>query len=1172
MGFLVESFWDLGVEARGIDLSRYAISCVRPDMQPYCSVGSLVDSIPGQYDLVTCIEVLEHIPGGQAEVALANICRATDTVLFSSTPADFQEATHFSVRPLLSWLKLFAEQSFWPDLLYDASFVAPHAMLLRRSEAAWPEPVLTLFSRLLRSKMSMADANKELARLKGESSGWATRVGDLEAKLAEASSEREQQRIEREAIEGELRSAITAVRAERDELQTELANASAELSDSVATRQRVQELLQARNELESRLAQMSSETSEKFTLRQTVERLLEGRKDLEARLAQTTADTSATTFALHQTIRELSQGRRQLDARLATASEQVHRLRRVNAKAMSSIERLWKAHHDLTLELDTIISSPGWRGIERYRSWHARHITRRPWLGLYERVISGLLRWSGIAGTGTPTNIPRTAIQIGADEVTLELVDDDFRIACLGQANTVAQSSRPAADEVAQFALIISGCPGDSLRYRCEHQAEELCFLGLTVKTAWIDYVDFEKVLPQYQVFLLHRVPHGPAVESFILKARALGKPVLFDTDDLIFNENLIQYIRVVRELPPEEYELYVDNVRNHYRTLSLCSAVIVTTEHLRESVVELFPQMPVWINRNAVSDEMVRQATYALQNVEKPNDGLVRLAYLSGTKTHQDDFKECASALVRLLQKHSNVRFLAVGFLDLPEELRRMGSQIECIAPLPWQDLPTLMRRVDVSLAPLEENNRFTDSKSELKYFEAALLGVPTICSDVSSYRTAIVPLENGLICSTEEEWFAAMDSLVSDATLRERIGNNAREDAIRRYTTRSRAPQLRRTMREIMRQLAQDGNSRLSVAFVVSTPAPQAGRGHDAIFTLAHSLAERGHDVQVYLEPLEHLAGKTEPEILEFCEYYFGKGPAQIRVGHDVILPSDIAVATCQLTAYTVEALANTRCKAHLIQQYEPEFATHHFSEKQCLAIKGVESAYDLPLKKIALGEYLGELFSQRDRLPVPEIKLGLDSSIYHNRNMRRVTPIRILFWARADGKQRAYAAGVEGLRTVARLYPEIEIAFYGSDGSVDIGFRHEDLGELTPEQLALQMNLSHIHLSLSVTSTPSEVFKASACGCAVLGADTPTLQMWLNAEACLLVEPEPKSVAEELIRLIEDPILRQKVAQNGQQYIKTVATTPQEMASQFEEILLDSIFKTTSDETALFKVANG
>src|SRR5216684_1569414 len=109
-GLLVEAFRDRGVEAWGMDLSPYAIGQVRPDMQAYCRVASLTEPIEGRYDLITCIEVLEHMPENQADQAIQNLCRAADVILFSSTPSDLSEPTHVNVRPVLSWLRLFSEQ------------------------------------------------------------------------------------------------------------------------------------------------------------------------------------------------------------------------------------------------------------------------------------------------------------------------------------------------------------------------------------------------------------------------------------------------------------------------------------------------------------------------------------------------------------------------------------------------------------------------------------------------------------------------------------------------------------------------------------------------------------------------------------------------------------------------------------------------------------------------------------------------------------------------------------------------------------------------------------------------------------------------------------------------------------------------------------------------------
>jgi SAM-dependent methyltransferase len=157
MGLLVEALWDRGIEAYGIDISSYAISKVRRDMVPYCRIASITDPITEHFDLVTCIEVLEHIPPEQTSRALESLCQCTDTILFSSSPTDLVETTHFNVRPTISWLRLFASLGFWPDVLFDAGFITPHAMLLRRARV--PEDLLlTLFSEFLRCKMALASA------------------------------------------------------------------------------------------------------------------------------------------------------------------------------------------------------------------------------------------------------------------------------------------------------------------------------------------------------------------------------------------------------------------------------------------------------------------------------------------------------------------------------------------------------------------------------------------------------------------------------------------------------------------------------------------------------------------------------------------------------------------------------------------------------------------------------------------------------------------------------------------------------------------------------------------------------------------------------------------------------------------------------------------------------
>ena len=136
-GHLVSALRDSGVEAYGTDASAYAIEHVRPEYRKFCCRSALPDivlpdSFPKKYDLVTCIEVIEHINGTDNEKAISSLTALSDTVLFSSTPDDFDEPTHINVHPISFWCGEFAKFGFYPDTDTDLSFGPPQFLLFRR--------------------------------------------------------------------------------------------------------------------------------------------------------------------------------------------------------------------------------------------------------------------------------------------------------------------------------------------------------------------------------------------------------------------------------------------------------------------------------------------------------------------------------------------------------------------------------------------------------------------------------------------------------------------------------------------------------------------------------------------------------------------------------------------------------------------------------------------------------------------------------------------------------------------------------------------------------------------------------------------------------------------------------------------------------------------------------
>jgi cyclopropane fatty-acyl-phospholipid synthase-like methyltransferase len=145
MGYLVSALRDLGVDAYGIDISEYAISRVREDIKPYCRALSALDPLPEEfpkvYDMVTNIEVAEHLSQEEGKRLISILCNYSDCIIFSSTPNDYDEKTHINVQKNEYWAKIFAQNGFYNHLDYDLNYLAPQAIYFSKEQKSIPQIV-----------------------------------------------------------------------------------------------------------------------------------------------------------------------------------------------------------------------------------------------------------------------------------------------------------------------------------------------------------------------------------------------------------------------------------------------------------------------------------------------------------------------------------------------------------------------------------------------------------------------------------------------------------------------------------------------------------------------------------------------------------------------------------------------------------------------------------------------------------------------------------------------------------------------------------------------------------------------------------------------------------------------------------------------------------------------
>jgi glycosyltransferase involved in cell wall biosynthesis len=342
--------------------------------------------------------------------------------------------------------------------------------------------------------------------------------------------------------------------------------------------------------------------------------------------------------------------------------------------------------------------------------------------------------------------------------------------------------------------FIASGCPiATTSLYRCVHLQEQLQALGH--EAAVVNWFDSTRIDPAQalacDMIVLYRLAMSPPLASLIDQLRQSEKPVIFDTDDLVFEPDLVAWHRAVKKLGPKEQVQHLDGVRCYLMTLLACDAVTVATPPLAELAAKR--GKPAFVHRNALGNEMQQLAGKLYeQRKSRSDNSRIIVGYGSGTATHEIDFLETAGALETILGRYPQVELWIVGPLELPSALQRFGARVRRYPLSSWQDWFRLMAKMDLVLAPLELDNIFCRAKSEIKFVEAGAIGLPVVATDIDPYRDAITHGKDGFLAATGQEWTQALSRLIEAPRLRAGMGRAARETVMQKYGPSARTREL--------------------------------------------------------------------------------------------------------------------------------------------------------------------------------------------------------------------------------------------------------------------------------------------------------------------------------------------------------------------------------------------
>jgi|SRR5579863_8508405 len=267
---------------------------------------------------------------------------------------------------------------------------------------------------------------------------------------------------------------------------------------------------------------------------------------------------------------------------------------------------------------------------------------------------------------------------------------------------------------------------------------------------------DLFAALKDIEVLVICRAHYSGRLSELVYRAKSYGVRVLFDIDDLVFDPSYIHTVVDSLDLDDDSSQTWVTWFAEAGRLgaiMRICDAAITTNAHLAQYVKE-FADIPVEIIPNFLNREQltVSQQVYdsKVQHSFK-SDGRIHIGYFSGTPTHNKDFDIVSGALHELMSADSRITLRIGGFLELRGAITDLYTRIEFV---PLTDFVTLQRvigEVEINIAPLQDN-AFTNCKSELKYFEAAVVGTLTIAAPTFTFRHAIKDGDNGFLSRTWE------------------------------------------------------------------------------------------------------------------------------------------------------------------------------------------------------------------------------------------------------------------------------------------------------------------------------------------------------------------------------------------------------------------------------------
>lgn len=290
----------------------------------------------------------------------------------------------------------------------------------------------------------------------------------------------------------------------------------------------------------------------------------------------------------------------------------------------------------------------------------------------------------------------------------------------------------------------------------------------------------------EIDILIICRMQWSNKLQCFIDTAKIQNIPVIFDCDDRVFDLNYLPILCNTLSLTETQInESFFQYISRIEMTARQCEKYIATNGFLRDAFEERFQQKS-YIIPNFLDEEQLKISEKCCKKKRTQKNEFV-IGYFSGSPTHINDFRVVSSQIQNLMDEFPDIILQVVGFMEFPSTMNKFITEgrIRFSPLVDFLELQKLIANVDINIAPLVVND-FTNCKSELKFFEAAIVDTVTVTSDIFTFKNCIRNGENGFICKPTE-WHEVLRNIYLGKYDLQSIVKTAHYDAIKKYSGES-------------------------------------------------------------------------------------------------------------------------------------------------------------------------------------------------------------------------------------------------------------------------------------------------------------------------------------------------------------------------------------------------